>query len=390
MPSSAMTTPHRLRTFGHGDEVLDFPVDVLGRHRFRSSLQPGTVTVTRAADPTAAIGFTGTSILFNKRTWIGSREMGFWEQIAPQAVTKTLLEADIRFLQNHNPDLLLARTNPQMRALGTDTLTLTANPTGLGTDADMAPVSYAQDLAVLLDRGDISQMSFAFDPLEWIREELPDGTLLITITALRLYDVSVVTYPAYEETDAGLRAAAFDAICRDGGLDPVDVLKRYAQGGPPVTVPEITRTAAPPTPTKRDRLVPTELRALNGWTLDDLWPILDKAIVELLSTETFNAYWYVWLVDVSDEWLVFCDDRPGSSFPSLFKVDYAVDEQGVVTLGEPVAVVAKTTYMPLPESDAGADDDDVAARSGAGPDALRSLQQRTRDRRTADLTPAAG
>jgi hypothetical protein len=93
----------------------------------------------------------------------------------------------------------------------------------------MAPTSYARDLALLLERGDISQMSFAFDPITWTRESLSDGSVLVTITELRLFDVSVVTYPAYEETDAGLRAAAFDALCRSNGLNPAVTLRRYCR-----------------------------------------------------------------------------------------------------------------------------------------------------------------
>jgi HK97 family phage prohead protease len=347
----ATATAERLRTFGAGNDQLAHPVDMLGRARFRATLDRSSVHVTRSADATAAIPFKGTAILFDKRTWIGSREYGFWEQIAPQAVTKTLQEADVRFLQNHNPDLLLARTNPKMRADGTQTLSLTSTLGGLVTEADMAPVSYAQDLAVLLDRGDISQMSFAFDPIEWLREDLPDGSLLITITSLRLYDVSVVTYPAYEETDAGLRAAAFDAMCRTNGFDPAAVARGYLVGG---QMPSIPAAPAPVPPfesrsLKRGRLLTPSTRSLNGWTLSDLWSVLDQAIVEYCSTPDFNAYWYVWIVDVSDEWFVYNDDRPGATFPNYMQMPYTIDADGTVTLGTPVEVVMKTTYLPVKE-----------------------------------------
>lgn len=388
MPTSVLS-PDRRRTFGHGTDVLDLPVDVLGRHRFRSSLQPGTVSVKRSTDLAAEIGFAGTSILFNKRTWIGSREMGFWEQIAPQAVTKTLMEADVRFLQNHNPDLLLARTNPQMRAAGTATLRLTTGPAGLQTDADMAPTSYATDLAILLDRGDISQMSFAFDPLEWTREQLPDGSQLITITELRLYDVSVVTYPAYEETDAGLRAAAFDALCRDLDRDPTDVLKRFAQGGP-TTMPKMSRALlAPPTPTKRDRVMPSA-RSLNGWTFDDLWPLLDDAIVDSESTETWNAYWDVWIIDVSDEWVVYMDCGPDEDGPTLYQCTYTIDADGTVTLGAIAEVIVKTTYLPAATEDAAveANEPPMGEPTEFSAAEAQALRRRMLSTRTAQLSAA--
>lgn len=166
-------------------------------------------SITRGED--GSIGFKGEAIVFNTPTWIGSSRWGFWEQIAPQAVTKTLAEADVRFVVNHDPNLLLARTSA-------GSLRLAATETGLNVDADMAPVSYAEDAAILLDRGDLKEMSFAFEPLAWEYEER-DGEEFYTITELVLHDVSVVTYPAYCTTSAGLRSMAFDALCRAAGLD---------------------------------------------------------------------------------------------------------------------------------------------------------------------------
>lgn len=379
MPAATLT-PDRLRTFGAGTDELAHPVDILGRARFRASIDRSSVHVTRSADPTAAIPFGGTAILFHRRTWIGSRDYGFWEQIAPEAVTKTLLEADVRFLQNHNPDLLLARTNPAMREAALATLVLEPTPLGVRVAADMAPTSYAQDLAILLDRGDISQMSFAFDPITWTREQLPDGSMLITITELRLYDVSVVTYPAYEETDAGLRAAAFDALCRDGGLDPTAVLRRYLNGDPmEPTTP--TRAAAPSSPLKRS-FVADATRSLNGWTFNDLWDLLDAAIVEKYSTPEFDAYWYVGVYDISDEWCIYWDRRPGSHTTTWWQCDFTVDADGTVTLGDPVEVIVKTTYLP-----ATADPQQLSAPAA---EAQRALAARTNEQRTRTLADQLG
>lgn len=165
--------------------------------------------VTRTDD--GAIGFRGEAIVFDTPTWIGSERWGFSEEIAPEAVTRALREADVRFVVNHDPSLLLARTTA-------GTLRLSATPTGVEVDADMAPVSYAEDAAVLLERGDLSQMSFSFEPLAWEYEER-DGKDHYRITDLNLYDVSVVTWPAYATTTAGLRSVAFDTLCRAAGLD---------------------------------------------------------------------------------------------------------------------------------------------------------------------------
>lgn len=182
--------------------------DPQGRLVRSARLDAGNVTRRAAGEP---IGFRGEAIVFNDWTWIGSQRWGFWERIAPEAVTQTLREADVRFVRDHDPSQLLARTSA-------GTLRLTASARALEVDADMAPVSYAEDAAVLLERGDLREMSFAFEPLAWTFEER-DGEDAYTITELRLFDVSIVTYPAYASTTAGLRASAFDALCRAAGLD---------------------------------------------------------------------------------------------------------------------------------------------------------------------------
>lgn len=205
------------RTFAGGDHDLEHPVDSLGRVRWRAQLS-------RADIEQRAEGghrFRGHAAVFNSRTWIGARDWGFWEQIAPSAFNKTIAEADVRFLVNHDPNLLLARNK-------SGTLRLSVDEVGLVADADMAPVSYADDVAVLLARGDLSQMSFAFEPITWAYEVARDGKDMFTITEARLADVSVVTYPAYEDTDAGLRSHAFGVLARSLGADPAELLALIA------------------------------------------------------------------------------------------------------------------------------------------------------------------
>lgn len=126
----------------------------------------------------------------------------FREQIKRGAF-KRVLGDDVRFLINHNPDLVLART-------ASGSLSLSEDPKGLKAVADVAPTSYADDLRVLVERGDVSQMSFAFrigdqGADEWFEDA--DGNVTRTITRVgELFDVSAVTYPAYPQTDAGVRA----------------------------------------------------------------------------------------------------------------------------------------------------------------------------------------
>lgn len=159
----------------------------------------------RAADTeTGAIPMSGYAAVFGSRShilwdwWEGS----FVEEVERGAFSKTIENGDVRLLINHNPDLVLARSR-------SETLTLSEDDTGLRVEADMAPTTYAQDLAITMRRGDVTQMSFMFRVIkdEWAETE--DGLPLRRLLEVHLFDTSVVTFPAYEETEASARGLQF-------------------------------------------------------------------------------------------------------------------------------------------------------------------------------------
>lgn len=166
------------------------------------------------------LGFLGHAAVFEQRTYIGIPPWGFFEQIARGAF-EPVLGDDVRMLLNHNSNFLLARTT-------NGTLRLSEDDDGLLSDADMAPVSYARDLAILVQRKDLTQMSFAFWPAEEDYDEIEvkdaeTGTVLraplVTILKMeRLYDVSPVTFPAYEGTDANLKYGRAIRSAADEGV----------------------------------------------------------------------------------------------------------------------------------------------------------------------------
>ena len=88
--------------------------------------------------------------------------------------------------------------------------------------------TFAQDLRIAMSRGDITQCSFAFD-IGDDRVGYRNGVLLREILSFaRLYDVSIVTYPAYPDTTVGLRGAAKGEAWRTSLLRrkfDLDVLK---------------------------------------------------------------------------------------------------------------------------------------------------------------------
>lgn len=129
-----------------------------------------------------------------------SEDFGGWrEQIAPGAFKRTLRNADVRALFNHDANYVLGRNRA-------GTLSLAEDLQGLAIQVQPPATSWASDLMVSMERGDISQMSFGFRTVKdaWSADE--QGVQVRTLQEVELFDVSVVTYPAYPQTDAAVRS----------------------------------------------------------------------------------------------------------------------------------------------------------------------------------------
>lgn len=129
----------------------------------------------------------------------GGPDKGGWnETIATGAATKSLREQDdVRWLINHE-GLPLARTK-------SGSLRLTADDIGLLTEVlslDMTNPR-AQEIVSALRRGDVDQMSFAFQAM---RQEWNEDYTERRILEVKLFDVSAVTFPANPATAIGLRS----------------------------------------------------------------------------------------------------------------------------------------------------------------------------------------
>ena len=127
---------------------------------------------------------------------------GFYEFIERGAFTEELIaNSDVRALINHDPNLILARNT-------SGTLNLTADERGLKYEFEMPETSYGKDLSISMKRGDITQSSFAFTVAEDDWSTDADGNNIRTIKKIdRLYDVSPVTYPAYNMAESDLVVA---------------------------------------------------------------------------------------------------------------------------------------------------------------------------------------
>ena len=127
-----------------------------------------------------------------------SEPMPFTEFVKRGAFSKTLNDgADVRLLIDHE-GVPLARSKSGTLALEEDDL-------GLRVEAELDPTN--PDAALIISamkRGDLNQMSFAF---RTIKDNWSDDRSVRELKEVQLFDVSVVTFPAYEETVAELRNA---------------------------------------------------------------------------------------------------------------------------------------------------------------------------------------
>lgn len=130
-----------------------------------------------------------------------SLDMGFREMVKPGAFAKSLAaRPDVRLLLNHD-GLPLARTK-------SGTLRLNEDKKGLKFEAQLDTADPdVQRIVPKVQRGDLSQMSFAFRTIEdaWRTEDGQDVRDLIHVD-INDGDVSLVTYPAYPATDAAVRS----------------------------------------------------------------------------------------------------------------------------------------------------------------------------------------
>lgn len=127
------------------------------------------------------------------------------EVIAPGAFDDTVND-DVRALTNHDSTLVLGRTSA-------GTLTLKPDNKGLwGSILINKQDSDAMNLYERVKRGDVSQCSFGFDILSQNETVRDDGTVVWELLKVKLYEVSIVTFPAYEDTAAEARRADYNAI----------------------------------------------------------------------------------------------------------------------------------------------------------------------------------
>ena len=158
---------------------------------------------TRADEETGDRYISGYFSVFNSNyeMWQGASE-----SIDPGAFDGALGD-DIRCLTDHDSRLVLGRTRAGTLFLRTDEKGLWGEVKINSKDQD------AVNLYERVARGDVNQCSFGFEILDEERTEDPvSGDVHWTIKKVKLHEVSVVTFPAYEDTEVTARKREFEEI----------------------------------------------------------------------------------------------------------------------------------------------------------------------------------
>ncbi|MEV0441812.1 HK97 family phage prohead protease [Streptomyces spectabilis] len=196
--------------------------------RRRLPLSTAEVAI-RAADGEGGTRFSGYAAVFNSRTAIGNPlRWGFYEEIAPGAFAKTLQEGDARMLIDHDSYYVVSRVSA-------GSLSLAEDARGLAVDSALDEgLSYVADLKANIRNKNITGMSFGFYVIkdDWTLEKVDtsDGQSaeveVRRILEARLIEVSAVTFPAYEETEAELASVASALVSR-GEKAAIEQRARY-------------------------------------------------------------------------------------------------------------------------------------------------------------------
>jgi uncharacterized protein len=171
----------------------------------------------------------GYAAVFNNETELWP---GFMEQVKPGAFARSIKDDDVRALWNHNPDFVLGRNK-------SETLRLWEDSKGLAYEALPPDTSIGRDVTVLIKRGDVNQSSFGFNIVEQsLKYDKEKDIVHRTLTEVKLFDVSPVTFPAYSSTEVHVRMNENES----SGKDEVVEVSQTERAETPTSDEELFKT----------------------------------------------------------------------------------------------------------------------------------------------------
>lgn len=143
----------------------------------------------------------GRPIVYNSKT-----DLGYFDEIIEAGALDKANLKDVRFLVNHNTDMIPLARSRNNNENSTMQLEVDKDGMGIRVDLDTENNSDARNLNSAIKRGDITGMSFMFtiDDEEWENLETDHPTRHIRKIG-QVFEVSAVTFPAYEATEISAR-----------------------------------------------------------------------------------------------------------------------------------------------------------------------------------------
>lgn len=150
---------------------------------------------------------TGYAIKFGQR----SKKLGNYYEIIDARALDGVDLTDVKALVDHDYSKVLGRTL-------SNTLSLEIDNVGLKFEIELADTTYANDLYKSIERGDVNECSFGFQINETDRnsttvERIDSDTYLRTVKKIKeLREISIVSLPAYENTNAEIKRDLEQAV----------------------------------------------------------------------------------------------------------------------------------------------------------------------------------
>jgi HK97 family phage prohead protease len=162
----------------------------------------------RAVENGDGMTFTGYAAVFNSP----SEPLPFIERIAPGAFKRSLkARNDIKLLWNHDTGSVLGSTRA-------GTLKLEEDNYGLRVTAVLPETTLGKDVRTLVQRGDVSAMSFGFSVPANGDSWNAEGTER-TLRSVRIHEVSIVAFPAYSQTAGTAAVRSYDTVATRAEVD---------------------------------------------------------------------------------------------------------------------------------------------------------------------------
>lgn len=251
---------------------------------------------------------------------------GFREVVNPGTFARSIRQGDdVKALQNHDPNLVLGRSK-------NGSLQLKEDARGLFFRCVLPPTQTARDLHALVKRGDVDQCSFGFVTKadDWANKRDASGDMYAqrTLHDVDLLDVSAVTYPAYLGTSVAARS-----LFPDGPVAEIRSALDKLAGAAVLTKRNETRRAAR-----------KEKRSTDMSFNETQWAI-SKALAEKFGYAP-SPYPVQNIVDTYDDYVIVCACDNTTWECTYSEVEYEIEDDGSVTLGDLEAVTQEVEWVP--------------------------------------------